>query len=142
MQDFRKLRVWQSAHRLRLDIYSATRTFPSDERFGLTAQVRRSASSICANIAECCGYRGGIDSARFIQMSLGSACESLDHLIAATDLGYLAKPDFERQCAALESVRRMLVALLDRMRSSGKPRAESPKPRARQQGLPVPRTAR
>lgn len=115
MQDFRKLRVWQQAHQLRLDVYDATKRFPSDERFGLTAQLRRSTSSIAANIAEACGYRGGLASARFLYMANGSCCETANHIIAARDLGYLSKERATALQSSLESVRRMLVTLIDRM---------------------------
>ena len=52
MRDFRDLQVWQKAHRLTLDVYRVTKDFPSDERFGLIAQLRRSAASVPANVAE------------------------------------------------------------------------------------------
>lgn len=55
MKDFRTLKVWQVSHDLTLRIYTATKDFPSEERFGLTSQIRRSSSSIPANIAEGCG---------------------------------------------------------------------------------------
>jgi len=118
MQDFRKLRVWQLAHKVRLKAYLTVRRFPSDERFGLTSQLRRSASSIPANIAESCGYRGGRDSARFLYIATGSCCETLDHLIAAGDLGYITKSEVSELESDLASIRRMLVALMDRMRHS------------------------
>jgi four helix bundle protein len=117
MQDFRKLRVWQSAHSLRLRVYAVARHFPADERFGLTSQLRRSACSIATNIAESCGYRGGRDSARYLQYSIGSCCETLDHLIVAQALGYLKPAELAEHGAELDSIRRMLVALIDRMRS-------------------------
>ncbi len=55
MQDFRKIKVWEKAHALTLEIYEVTRTFPKDELFGLTSQMRRCASSIGSNLAEGCG---------------------------------------------------------------------------------------
>jgi four helix bundle protein len=58
MKDFRNLRVWEKAHRLTLDIYNATGRFPREERYGLTAQMRRCSASIAANLAEGCGKRG------------------------------------------------------------------------------------
>jgi four helix bundle protein len=58
MKGFKDLIVWQKAHQLVLEAYASTRNFPSDERFGLTSQIRRSSSSIPANIAEGCGRRG------------------------------------------------------------------------------------
>src|SRR5688572_22537974 len=112
MQDFRNLRVWQHAHQFRLEVYLVTRSFPSDERFGLTSQIRRSAASIAANIAESCGYRGQQDSARFMRIALGSCCETLDHLIAARDLSFLSSEAFKSLDAKLESVRRMLIRLM------------------------------
>ena len=54
MQDFRKLRVWQDAQVLTVDIYKMTACFPRDERFGLTSQLRRASVSVGANIAEGC----------------------------------------------------------------------------------------
>ena len=55
MQDFMKLDVWQRAHLMTLDLYRKTKSFPREEIYGLTSQIRRSASSIGANIAEGCG---------------------------------------------------------------------------------------
>ena len=66
MQDLRKLDVWEIAHQLTLAVYRDTRTFPSDERFGLTSQMRRCSSSIGANLAEGCGRGGDADFARFV----------------------------------------------------------------------------
>ena len=57
MKDFKELRVWAAAHELTLCIYGLTRQFPKDEAYGLTSQVRRSAASIGANIAEGCGKK-------------------------------------------------------------------------------------
>jgi hypothetical protein len=70
---FRTLKVWEKGHRLTLAVYEVTRSFPSGERYGLTSQARRSAASICANIAEGCGRGGPTDFARFLQIALGSA---------------------------------------------------------------------
>jgi hypothetical protein len=57
MRDFRKLKVWDKAHRLILQVYRITNSFPSDEQFGLTVQLRRAAASVPTNIAEGCYYR-------------------------------------------------------------------------------------
>jgi four helix bundle protein len=75
MKDFRNLEVWKLAHQLTLAAYRETRSFPTDERFGLTSQIRRAASSIPANIAEGCGRRGDAEFHRFLQMAMGSASE-------------------------------------------------------------------
>jgi four helix bundle protein len=80
MQDFKKLTVWQKAHKLTLDLYKLTKPFPKAEIYGLTSQIRRAASSIPTNIAE--GSVQGSDAqyARFLHIALGSAAE-LDYLL-------------------------------------------------------------
>jgi len=75
VKDFRKLAVWEKAHRLTLDMYKATASFPKDELYGLTSQVRRASISIPANIAEGCGRNGDVELARFLQIAMGSASE-------------------------------------------------------------------
>jgi four helix bundle protein len=75
MQDFKSLKVWQAAHRLTLEIYGATRSFPREEQYGITSQIRKCASSIPANIAEGCGREGKRDFARFLDIAGGSANE-------------------------------------------------------------------
>ena len=116
MQDFRNLRVWRAAHGLALLVYRATGAFPPAERFGLTSQLRRSAASIGANIAEGCGRGSDADARRCFQIALASACELLNHGLLARDLGLLSEADF----AALERealpVRRMLIRLVGRLR--------------------------
>ena len=117
--------MWQRSHQLRLQVYRAIKAFPLDERFGLSAQLRRSIASIPANIAESCGYRGRADSARFIYIAIGSDLESQNHLIAAADLGYLEAPIAAKFEAELEEIRRMLVSLARRMQESARAKRES-----------------
>ena len=75
MEDFKKLTVWSKAHALTLSVYQQTRAFPKDELYGLTSQIRRSAASIGANIAEGCGRRSDPEMRRFVQIARGSASE-------------------------------------------------------------------
>jgi four helix bundle protein len=86
MQDFRELQVWRKAHRLTLAVYRATAGFPREELYGLTGQIRRSCSSIPANLAEGCGRSGDSDFARFCSIAIGSASELEYHLLLAKDL--------------------------------------------------------
>ena len=65
MKDFRDLKVWERSHELTLACYALTTGFPKEETFGLVSQIRRSASSIGANIAEGCGRRGNAELHRF-----------------------------------------------------------------------------
>lgn len=86
MQSFRNLRVWKKSHSLTLDVYASSRTFPREEMYGLTSQMRRSSASIGMNIAEGCCRKGDIEMARFLQMAMGSASELEYQLLLARDL--------------------------------------------------------
>jgi len=94
---FRQLRVWRSAIDLSLDVYHATKRLPSDERFGLTSQMRRAAVSIGANIAEGYASRGSRNRARFFAMSKASAEELRHYIILCQRLGYLSPSDLREE---------------------------------------------
>lgn len=116
MQDFRHLRVWAAAHTLALTVYRVTARFPPDERYGLVSQLRRSAASIGANIAEGCGRSTDADARRCFQIALGSACEVLNHALLAHDLGLLNEAEFALVDRHAMPVRRMLIRLIERLR--------------------------
>src|SRR2546427_8050977 len=75
MKDFRQLKVWEKAHLLALAVYPITARFPREKTYGLTAQIRRAASSIPSNTAEGCGRDGDAELARFCIIARGSATE-------------------------------------------------------------------
>ena len=112
MQDFRNLEVWRVAHGVTLSVYRRTKEFPSDERLGLTSQLRRACSSVEANLAEGCGRGSDDDFARFVQMATGSASEAQCHLLLAHDLGYLDNASFGKLDEQTHRVKKMLVSLL------------------------------
>ena len=118
MQDFRKLRVWVAAHDVTLAAYRITRGLPSDERYGLTAQIRRSAASICANIAEGCGRNTPRDFAQFLHVAQGSASELEYHLILASDLGLVDRSTYAQVTAGVTNVKRMLTGLARKLERS------------------------
>jgi four helix bundle protein len=126
--DFRKLEVWERAHRLTLDIYEATRPFPKDELFGLTNQLRRAASSIPANIAEGCGRNGDAELARFLTIAMGSANELDDHLLLARDLGHLPQSRHEYLSYETQGVSKMLASFINRLRHANGRRPSAKKP--------------
>jgi len=86
VKDFRELQVWRKAHELTLAVYQITASFPREELYGLTAQLRRAGSSIAANLAEGCGRNGDAELARFCSIAMGSASELEYHLLLARDL--------------------------------------------------------
>ncbi|MBV8376932.1 MAG: four helix bundle protein [Verrucomicrobia bacterium] len=104
---FKDLRAWQKAHQFVLSTYSLTATFPKSELFCLTNQMRRSAISVPANIAEGFKQRAISDKARFLNFAQGSLEECRYYLILVQDLGYGATADME---ALLEEVSKLLVA--------------------------------
>ena len=108
MRNFRELKVWEKAHRWAVDVYRITGPFPSEERFGLVAQLRRSAASVPANIAEGCGRESDRDLARFLSIATGSACEAEYHLLLAHDLGYLGEEEYRDLDRRINEVKRML----------------------------------
>jgi four helix bundle protein len=112
MQDFHKLVVWQKAHAWVLHVYKLTKRFPDDERFGLTSQLRRAATSIPANLAEACGRGGKLEFSRFVLIAMGSAAEAEYHVLLAKDLGYLRSQDYDAVGPAIQEVKRMLASLL------------------------------
>src|SRR5512134_1154325 len=89
MKDFRSLQVWQKAHQLTLAVYRATVSFPTDERYGLTSQLRRGSTSVASNIAEGCGRGTDPDFARCLDIAAGSASEVEYQLLLAHDLEIL-----------------------------------------------------
>jgi len=100
-----------------LTVYSATASFPREETYGLTSQVRRSAISIPTNIAEGCGRDGHPDFARFLTIALGSASELEYQLLLARDLQLLADSDHARLCLDVAEVKRMLTGLIQRLKA-------------------------
>ena len=82
------LTVWQKAHEVVLGVYRNTVSFPSEERFGLTSQMRRSAVSVPANIVEGYRRRTKIDKARFMNTAHASLDELDYYMLLARDLGY------------------------------------------------------
>lgn len=117
MQDFRGLKVWQKAHELTLRIYKVTRTFPREETYNLCSQIRRSSTSIGANISEGCGRKGDIDFARFLQISMGSASELEYHILLAKDLNYIKQKEYGEIHTEITDIKRMLTSLMSRLRA-------------------------
>tara|TARA_R110000850_G_scaffold79565_4_gene171510 strand:- start:2935 stop:3297 length:363 start_codon:yes stop_codon:yes gene_type:complete len=118
MQDFRKLKVWEKAHAFVLEVYRASELFPSQEKFGLTSQIRRAASSIPMNIAEGCGRNTNPDLARFLHIAMGSASEVEYLLILAKDLTILPEDRFPEMEAELFEIKRMLNALIQKVQET------------------------
>jgi len=117
MKNFKELQVWQKAHQLTLQLYKTTVTFPEDEKYGLVSQVKRSASSIAANIAEGCGRCGDAELARYLQIAMGSASELEYHLLLAHDLKIINTPNYEALSEKVVEIKKMLTAFIKKLRT-------------------------
>ena len=111
MFNFEKLEVWKKAIDFVDFVYTTTRTFPEDERFGLPNQMRRAAVSVSSNIAEGSSRHSHDDYARFLEIATGSVFEVVSQSFVAQRQGYLSEADRQRIYAAAEEQSRMLSGL-------------------------------
>lgn len=117
MQNYKDLKVWGKAHFFTLEVYGCKKAFPKKELYSLTNQLRRSAASIPANIAEGCGKNSNQEFAHFLNIALGSANESEYFLILAKDLDYLNENTYNTLFNIINEVKGMLIALINKVRS-------------------------
>ncbi|MEK9131905.1 MAG: four helix bundle protein [Patescibacteria group bacterium] len=118
IQSFKQLRAWQEAHRLTLLVYTCTKQFPKEEIFGLTSQIRRSASSIGANIAEGFCRFSLKDKVHFYTIAAGSISETENHIELAGDLGYINAESYSMLQEQLLSVYKLSNALIKSIKVS------------------------
>ena len=117
MQNYKELKVWEKSHLFTLNVYQETKSFPKEELYSLTNQLRRSASSVPANIAEGCGKKTNLELAHYLNIALGSANESEYFLILSKDLTYLSNDKFEILFTLINEVKGMLIALITKVRA-------------------------
>jgi four helix bundle protein len=115
VKDFHELKVWQKAHELTLMVYQVTGKFLREELYGLTSQLRRSCSSIPANLAEGCGRNGDAEFSRFCSIAAGSASELEYHLLLAKDLDLINARQYEALTRRTTEIKRMLVGLFQKL---------------------------
>ena len=110
------LTVFKKSHKLVLDIYRITNGYPNEEKFGLTAQMRRSSSSIPTNIMEGSGRSGTKEFIHFIGIALGSCKEIEYQLLLSKDLGYLSKNEYEELKNKYNEIGKMLYSLRESLK--------------------------
>ncbi|MCW5875700.1 MAG: four helix bundle protein [Anaerolineales bacterium] len=115
MKDFRKLQVWEKSHKLVLEIYKATTSFPSSELYGLTSQIRRSAVSIPSNIAEGAGRGSDADMRRMLQIAFGSASELEYQLLLAFELKFISKEIHASLSQQVVEIKKMLSSFMKKL---------------------------
>jgi len=120
-RDYRKIRAWQLADALALDVYTATRNFPKSEVFGLTSQIRRSAVSVAANIVEGSARQHEREYVQFLYLACGSLAETGYHIDLAHRLGYLTDTNHAALVREHESATRTLRALINFIERGSRP---------------------
>jgi four helix bundle protein len=119
MQRFTQLKVWERGHRFVLAIYRASKDYPTEERFGLTSQLRRAAVSVPNNIAEGSKRRGRGEYAHQVNIAEASLSEVENLLILSRDLGYLPEVACEAFLREADEIQRMLNALRRKIETAG-----------------------
>lgn len=118
IRSYRDLIAWQRSMDLVQAVYALTRTFPKEETYGLSQQLRRAAVSVAANIAEGHGRAGRKAYAHFVSIACGSLAETETLVEVALRLGYLDTPAVQGVSQHCDETGRMLTALRSRLRSS------------------------
>lgn len=108
---FEKLEVWKDAIQLSKKIYVVTESFPNEEKFGLTNQLRRATNSISANLAEGTSRKTNKDKGHFTTIAYSSTMEVLNHLIFSKELNYISIENYETLRADIYKVSNKLNAL-------------------------------
>jgi four helix bundle protein len=115
VRHYRDLLVWQKALTWVELVYEESRSWPSDERFGLISQVRRAAVSVPSNIAEGCARRSTPEFLRFLSIARGSLAEVETQLILAQRLAYIEEAALTRLLEAADEISRMLSGLISKL---------------------------
>jgi four helix bundle protein len=118
MRDHRNLRAFELADQLALAVYQTTKTFPKDEIFGMTAQMRRAAVSVPSNIVEGCARNSNADFLRFLDIAFGSGRELEYQLSLATRLGYIDPGESQQLDAIVNELMKVLGGLIKSLRQN------------------------
>jgi four helix bundle protein len=125
MRDFTKYDIWNESVELSVKIYSLTKDFPESEKFGLTSQIRRAAISIAANFAEGCSRSSEKDSARFLEIAVGSTFELKTLAIISNKIGYLNEGHCFNFISLLDQIAKRTTALKTKLQVNEQPTAKA-----------------
>lgn len=112
MKTHKDLEVWKLSISFVTEIYKITKTFPKDELYGLTSQIRRASVSIPSNIAEGAARKGNKEIIQFLYIALASASEVETQLIIANNLNYIESPEYDEYSNTISRICRMLSSLI------------------------------
>lgn len=115
ISDFKDLKIWQKGMDIAGKCYFLTKVFPKDELYGMVQQIRRSAASIPANIAEGYGRRSTAEYIRFLNIAQGSINELETHIVLSEKVGICSQRDIELIIPLLREESRMIIALIKKL---------------------------
>ena len=118
IKSFKDLEIWRKGIKLVEDVYVATKTFPKEELYGLTSQMRRSAVSVPSNISEGFARFHNKEYRQFLYMSLGSCAELTTHTIIASRLGYIRKDAANAMAQEIEEISKMTMGLIKKLNTN------------------------
>ena len=116
MKDFRQLQVWSKSHELVKELYKVSESFPKQEMFGLTSQLRRASISVPTNIAEGCGRGSDADFKRFIQIAFASASEVEYLIFLSFELSFIIESDYLILNNQIIEIKKMLAGLINKLK--------------------------
>jgi four helix bundle protein len=117
MHNFKEILGWKKAMEMAEEVYKVTKNFPSEERYGLTSQIRRCAVSVSSNIAEGAGRKSHKEFIQFLRISLGSSFELETQLILAKNIGFLNQDEFDRVIEILKETQRLMIGFEKSLKS-------------------------
>ncbi|MBU2514334.1 four helix bundle protein [bacterium] len=120
MKDYKTLNVWKHSHELALKVYQLISAFPKEEKYGITSQLRRAATSIPTNIAGGCGRDGDLELKRFLQIAMGSASETDYLLLLSKDLNFLDEGPYRELETEIVKIMKMLTSFIKKLRTDSK----------------------
>ena len=119
IKTFQDLFAWKKGHEMVLEIYQLTKSFPSEEKFGLVSQVRRASVSVTSNLAEGFGRRWRKEKIHFYDTSLASLYEVQNQLLIVRDVGFISMDQFNKLYYLTQDTQRLINALIRSIASSG-----------------------
>ena len=116
IKTYKDLLIWQKSMALVSEVYKLTKSFPNEEMFGLSAQLRKASVSVPSNIAEGYGRNSTKDYVRFLHIAIGSLYEIQTQIEIAFELKYLPSEDFTRLDKLMKEIERMISSLLRKLK--------------------------
>lgn len=115
MNKYKNLEIWKRSVDLATEVYSATKSFPKEEKYGITSQMRRCAVSVPSNIAEGAGREGKKEFKYFLHIAYGSIYELETQLLIANNLGYLKDEDHFKLSAEIDEIQKMIYVFANKL---------------------------